>query len=153
MSELTPPLKTPRRVKVLLAVSLAVNLGIAGIFAGAALHAPDAHRPAVAPEGIAIVARAMPMQYQRQLRQALRERREDLRPDRTALRDLRTRLVAALRAEPFELSAIDAVFGDQRAMLDTILATGHEEVLKQIEQMDAKDRKRFVRKLLGRGRE
>ena len=90
------------------------------------------------------------MKYQRQLRQSLREHREDLRIDRAELTGLRNRLVRALRAKPFDIAAVDAVFQDQRAMLDAILATGHTEILKQIEQMSEADRKRFIRNLLGR---
>ncbi len=150
MSDQTTPNRTARWVKLLLAVSLAINLGIAGLFAGAALRAPHNHAAPEAPEGIAIIARALPVKYQRQLRQSLRDHREDLRIDRAELTGLRNRLVRALRAKPFDIAAVDAVFQDQRAMLDAILATGHAEILKQIEQMSAADRKRFIRNLLGR---
>ena len=141
----------PRWMKILLVLSLAVNIGIAGVFAGVALRAtPPARTVTATPEGIAIIARALPVKYQRQLRQALRDNRTALQPDRQEIARLRDRLVDALRAEPFDIAAVEAVFADQRLLLDGILAAGHTEILKQIETMPPQDRRKFIRNLMGR---
>lgn len=147
----TPQAKgTPRWIKIALIVSVAVNLGVAGVIGGAALRAPEIQRNNLeAPEGVAMLARAMPPEHQRELRQNLRERRSDLRPDREELRNLRDRFIVALRAEPFDIDAVNAVFADQRAMLSKLTAAGHTSVIEQIEKMSPRDRERYIRRLLG----
>ncbi len=140
----------PRWLKILLVISLALNIGIASVFAGVALRsAPPERAAAPSPEGVAIIARALPVKYQRQLRQALRENRAAVQMDRETLGRLRDRLVQALRAEPFDINAVEAVFADQRTLLDGVLVAGHNEILKQIEQMPLADRRKFIRNLMG----
>jgi len=152
MSEQTPPQAkgTPRWIKIALIVSVAVNLGIAGVIGGAALRAPENQRNNLeAPEGIAMLARAMPAAHQRELREQLRARRGDLRPDQEELRHLRDRFILALRAEPFDIEAVNHVFADQRSMLSNLTATGHDSVIEQIGKMSPRDRERYIRRLLG----
>ena len=144
---------TARWVKVALIVSVAVNLGIAGVIGGAALRAPEIQRNNIqAPEGVAMLARAMPPTHQRELRKGLRDHRDDLRPDREELRNLRDRFVDALRAEPFDIDAVNAVFAEQRVMLSNITAAGHDSVIEQIEKMSPQDREKYIRRLLGNDR-
>ncbi|MBL4873208.1 MAG: periplasmic heavy metal sensor [Rhodobacteraceae bacterium] len=155
MSEQTTPQPkgTPRWIKIALIVSVAVNLGIAGVIGGAALRAPEIRRNNIeAPEGVAMLARAMPAEHQRELRQNLRSRRGDLRSERKELRSLLDRFVVALRAEPFEIDAVSAVFADQRLMLTTLTAAGHKSVIEQIEKMSPQDREKYIRRLLGNNR-
>ncbi len=155
MSEQTTPQSkgTPRWIKIALIVSVAANLGIAGVIGGAALRAPEKHRNNLdSPEGVAMLARAMPAAHQRDLREGLRDRRGDLRPDRAELRNLRDRFIVALRAEPFDISAVDSVFADQRAMLSKLTAAGHDSVIEQIERMSPQDREKYIRRLLSNDR-
>jgi len=155
MSEQTTPQSngTPRWIKIALILSVAVNLGIAGVIGGAALRAPEIRRNNLeAPEGVAMLARAMPAEHQRELRQNLRNRRGDLRLEREELRNLLDRFVVALRAEPFEIDAVSAVFADQRVMLSKLTAAGHKSVIEQIEKMSPQDRERYIRRLLGNNR-
>jgi len=152
MSEQTTPQAkgTPRWIKIALIVSLAVNLGIAGVIGGAVLRAHDAMRNNIeAPEGVAMLARAMPAQHQRALRHDMRMRRGELRPDREELRSLRNRFVVALRAEPFDIDAVNGVFADQREMLSNMTAAGHDSVIEQIRKMSPQDREKYIRRLLG----
>jgi uncharacterized membrane protein len=150
----TPQVKgTPRWIKIALIVSVAGNLGIAGVIGGAALRAPEIQRNNLeAPEGVAMLARAMPAAHQRELREGLRGRRGDLQPDREELRSLRGRFVVAMRAEPFDIDAVNDVFADQRAMLSKLTAAGHDSVIEQIEKMSPQDREKYIRRLLGNDR-
>ena len=155
MSEQTTPQNkgTPRWIKIALIVSVAANLGIAGVIGGAALRAPEIHRNNLeAPDGVAMLARAMPAAHQRELREGLRDRRGGLRPDREALRSLRGRFVLALRAEPFDIDAVNNVFADQRAMLSKLTEAGHDSVIEQIGKMSPQDREKYLRRLLGNDR-
>ena len=150
----TPQVKgTPRWIKIALILSVAANLGVAGIIGGAALRAPEIKRNSIeAPEGVAVLARAMPQAHQRELRETLRDRRGDLRPDRQELKNLRDRLVIALRAEPFDIEAVKLVFAEQRAMLSKLTEAGHDSVIEQIERMSPRDREIYIRRLLGNDR-
>ncbi len=155
MSEQTPPQATGTRrwIKIALIVSVAANLGIAGVIGGAALRAPEIERNNLeAPEGVAMLARAMPQAHQRELREGLRDRRGDLRPDREELRSLRDRFVVALRAEPFDIDVVNEVFADQRVILSNLTAAGHDSVIEQIEKMTPRDRELYIRRLLGNDR-
>lgn len=137
--------RTATWVKVLLAISLALNLAVIGMLGGAALrgHSPRAQTA----EGVSILARAMPFKFQTQLRGAIRDRRNDLRPDREAMRLLRTNLIDALEAEPFDISAVETVLSNQRTLLSNLIVVGHSEVIAQIAAMDAQDRARYVENL------
>lgn len=150
----TPQVKgTPRWIKIALILSVAVNLGIAGVIGGAALRAPEIQRNNLeAPEGVAMLARAMPPSHQRELRELLRDRRGDLRPDRQELKNLRERFIIVLRAEPFDIDALREVFADQREMLSKLTAAGHNSVVDQIEKMTPQDRERYILRLLERDR-
>lgn len=145
----SPKSSTPRWFKFVLIISLALNLGIAGILVGTALRAPETRRSHVeSPEGVAMLARAMPHAHQRELRETLRTQRDDLRPDRQELQNLRQRFVAALRAEPFDIDAVSETFTAQRLVLDQLTASGHAAVIEQIEKMTPEERENYIRRLL-----
>ena len=144
------PKSTPRWLKLTLILSLAANLGVAGVIGGAALRAPNLQRNTIeAPEGVAMLARAMPLAHQRELRETLRTGRDNLRPDRQELRLLRDRFIAALKAEPFDIDDVNSVFADQREMLSKLTAAGHDAVIEQIETMNSQDREAYIKRLLG----
>lgn len=141
--------KAPRWMKVVLPISLAINVGIAGVVGGAFLRAPTiTHDRVESPEGVAMLARAMPTVHQRELRGALRDQREGQRPDRQTLRTLRNRFIVSLRNAPFDINEVNLVFIDQRKMLTNLTAAGHDAVIEQIKSMSPEDRERYVQKLL-----
>lgn len=142
--------RAPRWVKIVLMLSLAVNFAIAGVIGGAALRGHAPHDRLQTTEGVAVLARTMPMKFQRELRAGLRGQRGELLADRQKMQQLRDRLATALRTEPFDISAVETVFMDHRALLNDITASGHNQIIVQIERMDARDRARYVRNLYGR---
>lgn len=150
MTENSIPKKSgiPLWVKIVLIVSVAANLGVAGVIGGAALRAPETRRAHLeAPEGVAMLARSMPQAHQHELRETLRERRDDLRPNRQELKNLRDRFIVALRAEPFDINAVNLVFADQRRMLEVLTEAGHDAVIEQIGKMTPQDREQFIQRL------
>lgn len=145
----SPKPSTSRWIKLALIISLGLNLCVAGILIGTALRAPEARRSNVeAPDGVAMLARAMPQSHQRELRESLRVQRDDLRPDRQELKNLRENFVRALRAEPFDIDAVRKAFIAQRRVLDQVTAAGHASVIAQIEKMTPEDRESYIRRLL-----
>ena len=144
---------TRRWIKFALIISLGLNLGIAGVLIGTALRAPEARRSNVeAPEGVAMLARAMPQSHQRELRESLRVQRDDLQPDRQELKNLRENFVEALRAEPFDIDVVRQAFAAQRRILDQVTTAGHAAVIDQIAKMSAQERDLYIRRLLSGSR-
>lgn len=142
--------KTPRWMKIVLPISLAINLGIAGVIGGAMLRAPDvAHDRALSPEGVATLARAMPMAYQHELRKALRDQREALRSDRQALTTLGNRFIITLNNDPFDIGEVEMVFEDHRALLSEMTGVAHDAIIDQIILMSPEDRQRYTERLRG----
>ncbi len=137
--------RTATWVKIVLAVSIALNLAVAGIVGGAMLRDHNPQAPSA--EGVSILARAMPFKFQTQLRGAMRDRRAEFRADREAMRTLRANLIEALQAEPFEISAVETVLSNQRALTANLVVAGHSEVIAQIAAMDREDRARYVENL------
>ena len=150
MAENTSPnFSTPCWIKFALIISLGINLGVAGVLVGTALRAPEARRSNVEPpDGVAMLARAMPQSHQRELRETLRNQREELLPDRQELQNLRQRFVVALRAEPFNIDTVSETFAAQRLVLDHLTTSGHAAVVGQIEKMSPQDRELYIRRLL-----
>lgn len=150
---ISPKSSTPRWIKFALIISLGLNLGIAGVLVGTVLRGPEARRSSVeSPDGVAMLARAMPHSYQRELRESLRTQRDNLRPDRQELKNLRDRFITALRSEPFDINAVRETFAAQRRILDQVTTAGHASVIDQIEKMTAQDRELYIRRLLDRFR-
>lgn len=148
-----PKNPTPRWIRIALVVSLALNLGIAGLLVGTALRGPEARRGAVeTPEGVAMLARAMPHNHQRQLRDTFRNQRDRLESDRRELKNLRENFIEALRAEPFDIAAVKNAFVAQRQILDQVTAAGHSLVISQIEKMTPQERKLYIRRLIAGSR-
>lgn len=137
--------RTRTWVKIVLAISLALNLAVVGMLGGAALRGHTG--PPIRTENVSSLARAMPFKYQGRLRAAMRERRDEFKSERKAMRALRENLVFALEAQPFDMSAVEAVFTEQRELLGHIVIAGHAEVIAQIATMDAQDRARYVENL------
>lgn len=102
-----PPSAAPRTrgwVKILLAVSLAANLAVAGLAAGAFLrHGPPRDRDI----GLGPLAQAMTRDDWKAMRPAFLERHPDLKAGPAVLRGDFAALLAALRGEPFDPAALD----------------------------------------------
>jgi uncharacterized membrane protein len=107
-------------IKILLAVSLALNLAVAGMAIGAFLRngGPPQGRDDM---GLGPLADALAPADRRALRKAFIDHFPDLRKGREALRADFDALLAALRAEPFDPVALDAAL--------TVIATRNTERL------------------------
>lgn len=99
------PARTRGWVKVLLAVSLALNLGVAGLAAGAWLG-HEKGGGSRRDSGLGPLASAMTREDWRAMRPAWVSRNPDLGRGEAALRADYDPLLAALRTEPFEVAAL-----------------------------------------------
>jgi uncharacterized membrane protein len=138
-----PPRTSGRGIKIALALSLAFNLLIVGLVAGAMLggdRAPggSAGAPGLRTLGLGPFALAL----SRDDRAVMRERFGDLdfRGDRRAIGGALRDIQAALRADPFDRTGAEAAFARSRRAAEGLQAQGHGALLDHLETMSAPDR-------------
>lgn len=145
MSEGRTPPRTRRWVKIALAVSLALNLAVIGMIAGAflgtgAMGERGGSQQALRALGLGPFARALSRQDRMELRGRILSSGVELREERRAIgRSLRA-VEAALRAEPFDRAAVEEAFTRSRGLVVSLQEMGHAALLDQIETMDAAER-------------
>ncbi len=146
----TGPQKTGRLVKLLLTVSLGINLAIGGLALG--LWAFDKPRRPPSPDAVAFLTFALPKEHRDALRAQLVSRRAELRSNRAAIRDLRREMIAALEAEPFDITAIADILERQRARFLTLGELAHSALLERIAMLTPEERAAYVESLKRRER-
>lgn len=146
-----PPVSAPpkggRGLKIALAVSLALNLGVAGLVLGAVLHGgPDMHGPRDRDLGFGPFAEALSPDDRKALRRELVERMPELKSMRAQIDADLGQMLTLLRAEPFDPAALRDVMARQRARLEGQLSLGgtlladHLAGLTQAERLAFADR-------------
>lgn len=143
MSETPPPRVwsgTPRWVKWLLSLSLALNFIVLGLAAGAAIKF---HRHGHGHGGVATIGHIM-WALPRDSRERAREMLKAARPDLKALREDRwaaKRAVAdAIEATPFDPAATAAAFTALRAKDQSTKAWSHGVMVDILEGLSAEER-------------
>ena len=137
-----------RGLKWALFLSLALNLLVIGALAGAAMR----HRMAPpGPVGFDPVARfwadAPGAAEGRADRGAWRDRLAARTEDRAERAVRMQALSAALRADPFDASAVESLLAAERAAFALRLETGHAGFLDRLSGMSASERARFAERL------
>jgi len=136
-----PAPRRTRLLKIALVVSLALNLAVAGLIAGAALKGrPDPGGR----DGLWPYSRALPEPYRGDLMRSLRERRGDWIADREALGSTRAELAAALVAEPFDAAAVTALLARQRDRFTALADRGAALLVEQIARMSPEERQAYA---------
>lgn len=125
-----------------LVASLAVNLGFAGMVAGALIMGPPHGRP----PGVALLhyARALPEPYQDDLRRQMRAHRGEWAETREALRGQRAALTAALTAEPYAPETVAAILEREVRLSGELSARGAALLLAQIARMSPEERAAYA---------
>ncbi len=148
----------PRWTKILLFSSLALNLLVAGMVAGAVLRAEmggaggpgraDRAEPAVMRElGYGPYLRALTPQQRRDLSRAIRERSGDLRANRQELRRQMETLLEALRSSPFDAELVAGILAAQQRKLFEQHEIGLRILLSGLEQMSDEQRAAYADRL------
>jgi uncharacterized membrane protein len=127
-------------VRVLLIVSLAINLLVAGVIAGGLIMGPMGGRPPGVDLTLGPFARALAPDDRRAIARDLMER-ADLGPMRRSERqaDL-AELAAALRADPFDSAALAEIMARQRARVRSLEGAVEAAVLERLSAMTAEER-------------
>ncbi|MDQ2092252.1 periplasmic heavy metal sensor [Marimonas arenosa] len=141
--------RTRRSVKIVLFLSLALNLLVLGLVIGAmAGHRFDHDRRSVYHDraGGPLTAALSPAD-RRAIGKALREAARETRPSRARTRAEYQAVVAALTAEPYDGAAVRAAVERQLQGLGQRAELGKEMLLRQLDAMSAADRAAYAERL------
>jgi uncharacterized membrane protein len=144
---------SPRRNRMqwALVASLGLNLVAVGIIGGAILKGPPPPDPGPGPS-LWHFARSLPEPYRHDLSVALRESRPDWIGKRNAMENLSRSMAEALRAEPFDPAAAEAILRQQTEIANELSARGTDLLLAQMSRMSPEARDAYARSLLERRR-
>jgi len=153
------PAPPPRRwIKPVLFVSLALNLAVIGLVAGALLrHDGPPRASAGAPSFAAFgqpYMKALPREDRRAILSSLRDARGDALPDRAARRALFTDVLNALEAQPFDRSALEQAVARQAEISVTVQRRVQIAWLARVSTMSDAERLAYaarVKEVVARG--
>lgn len=136
---------TPRGVKIALAISVALNLAVAGLAVGAWLG--GGHRDMPRDMSFGPFSEALDDTDRREIRRALMDRLGQFRADRAAAREEFEILLATLRTDPFDPSAMKAALTAIETRNAGRLELGRSLIETRLIEMSPEDRKRFADRL------
>jgi uncharacterized membrane protein len=143
-----PATGAPRWMKVLLAVSLAINLGVLGLVGGAALRgAGDRGWPDVREIGFGPFSDALSPQDRQELRRAFLQDGGNPREMRRVMRSEVGTLLQVLRTEPLQEAELRAAFSQFQQRGQERLDLGQRLLADRIIAMSPQDRARFADRL------
>jgi|LauGreDrversion4_2_1035121.scaffolds.fasta_scaffold441346_2 uncharacterized membrane protein len=152
-----PRSKPGRGLRIALAISLAFNLAVVGLVAGAMLRDGPGMRGAMVRDlGFGPFTEALSREDRRAMRESLFERAPEIREARRLQRADVEGLVALLRAEPFDAVAFAARMAEQQVRMERQLRLGQEVLQDRVAQMSPEERRGFADRLeagLSRGRD
>ncbi len=147
--------RTARWVKVVLGVSLALNLAVLGLVAGAMTRSPrHGDGGGIARYAMPYVI-ALPREDRREMFKTVRaETDQGQIPSRSERRKLYEDMLNAIEAEPFDRETAKAIFTRQTQATLLGQEAAQEAWLKQIESYDVAERRAYaerIREVLKRG--
>lgn len=143
--------RTSRRIKVILGLSLALNLAVVGLIAGTALRHGDekrggSHSAGFGAYGLPYMI-ALPREDRRSVIQAVRaEKNADL-PDRAARRAIYLEALAALRASPFDAQALSEVVTRQAQTTIRVQQVAQDAWLEVVGNMSDAERAAYAEEI------
>jgi uncharacterized membrane protein len=142
---MSDPKKSGRVLKLVLIVSLGINLAIGGLAVG--VWGFDKPRRPPSPDAVAFLSFALPKEHRDALRAQLVSRRSELRANRAEINNLRLQMIEALQAEPFEIAVIEDILQQQRERFLALGVLAHSALLERIELLTPEDRATYVEAL------
>ena len=147
----TAVVKAPgRAVRIALAVSVALNLAVVGVVAGAALKHGGSGHEMERDIGFGPFSEALSREDRRALRGQILQRAPELRSVRKEMQADTQSLLAVLRAEPFDAAGLAAVMETQRARMAGRLEVGQAVLRDFLIAMTPEARKDFADRLEAR---
>ncbi|QYZ68525.1 periplasmic heavy metal sensor [Neotabrizicola shimadae] len=146
-TQAAPPVPSRRGLKIALAVSVALNLAVAGLVAGAVLKSGPMRDQMVRDLGFGPFAEALSDSDRKELRRAFVDRSPGLRDLRETLRKDMAGVLAALRAQPFDPAALRAALEVQTERLTGQMQMGQLLLAERIDSMSEAERLAFADRL------
>lgn len=138
---------TGKGLRIALAVSVALNLLIVGLLAGAVLRDGGPRARMLNDLEFGPFTEALTEQDRKALRRDFVERMPDMRDMRRQMRADFGGLLAALRAEPFDAGAVRALMAGQSARMAERLQLGQDLLVERIGAMTPKERAELADRL------
>lgn len=142
--------KSGKGLRVALAISVALNLLIVGLVAGAVLRDGGPRGRMMGDLGFGPFTEALSGADRDALRQAFLARMPDMRDMRRQMRADFAALLDALRAEPFDAAALRAAMEAQSARMGERLQVGQDLLLERLAAMTPEARAAFADRLEAR---
>lgn len=146
--------ETPKRGwrwgRVVLGLSLALNVLVLGVVLGGILghrHDFDRDRHSDRFAEIGPYSRALTETDRAALRARLREAAPQVRQNRKAVRESFDAVLAALRAEPFEVDRVETLLVSQSDWISDQIAITRRVLLDRLGQMSPEERRAFADRL------
>ena len=146
--------RSPGRMKLLVIVSLSVNVAVVGLAGGSAMHhgqsEPDRVRQPDEP--------GLDRRQSRLLRMVPEARRDDVRPillarqdeyqaAREAMRAARQALIETIRQDPMDAGRLNAVIADRREASVRMSGIGYEQMIEIVLILEAAERAEMAQQL------
>ncbi len=151
MTETPSPKSGFRWGRLLLFVSLSINLLIVGMVAGAIYRnggpANHTEKPPLRELGYGPYGRALSKENRRDIEQAMLARAGDLNANRDEFRGQIKALLKALRTSPYDAKTVRAIIGSQQERLLQRQDIGRIILLEQIEAMSDEERTKYANRL------
>jgi uncharacterized membrane protein len=139
---------TPRRVRIALAVSVALNLAVLGTAAGALLHGgPGDHGDMVRELGFGPFTEALGKDDRADLRKKFFAIQPDFRAERQRMQADSTAILAALRQTPFDPAGLDLALGAMESHITERLTLGSRLMADFLKGMTPEQRAEFANRL------
>lgn len=145
-----PKTGAPTWMKILLAVSLAMNLGIAGTVAGFAIRGGkdgDFGRPPVRETSFGPFSDALTRDQRRELLRGFMEKGPRGPELKEQIRQEYDGVITALKKEPFDASLLDQAVVQQGQKMIERLNVGRQALVDLVRSMSPEERKEFVQRL------
>lgn len=139
--------KAGRGLRIALAVSVALNLLVAGLVAGAVLRDGGPRERMLRDLDFGPFTEALSPEERDALRRDFVARAGGLRDMRAAMQGDLAALLAALRAEPFDMAAARSVLEGQQQRVQSRLILGQDLLLERLAAMPPEARARFADRL------
>lgn len=147
MAEAAETKGSGRGIRIALAISVALNLAVAGIAAGAWLKEGPPRERMPRDLSFGPFSEALDTKDRRALRKALLDRAPGFREARTAAREEFAALLTALRASPFEAEAVQAALTAIEDRMAGRLQLGRDLIASRLLEMSEAERRAFADRL------
>lgn len=142
-----PPAASGKGLRIALGISVALNLLVVGLVAGALLRDGDPRARMVRDLDFGPFTEALSPRDREALRRSFVERAPGLRDVRREMRgDLET-FLNVLRSEPFDAAALQAVMDNQAGRMSRRIELGRELLLERLAAMPPAERAAFADRL------